>query len=310
MSKTRLNHRTEVSEPPNQNACSECGSELVEERSEVYCTECGLVEEVRNLDRGPEWRAFDFQEEQKKSRTGAPTVPYLHDRGMSTKVGGSGDKVNSKVRRLRKWQTRVTMGNGKERGLQKMMKEIYRMVSCLELPKHVHEGAANIARKASSEDLIKGRSYEAVASASLIFASRIGGTPVTQSQVAEVSQVEEIRIQRTYRKLQRSLDIGVPPTHPEDYIDPFLEDLRKYIQEEDDYSEFKSCVENVVSDAVEANLHSSRDPKSISSAAVYHVAKKRGIASGVITQNRVANAFDVTHVTIRERYQEIEEVRR
>ncbi|MDX1745193.1 MAG: TFIIB-type zinc ribbon-containing protein, partial [Halobacteriales archaeon] len=56
--------------------CPECGSNnLVKssDRAELVCDECGLVVEEEQIDPGPEWRAFNHQERQEKSRVGAPT---------------------------------------------------------------------------------------------------------------------------------------------------------------------------------------------------------------------------------------------
>ena len=57
--------------------CPECGSsDLLQdsERAELVCDSCGLVVEQEQIDPGPEWRAFDQKERNKKSRVGAPTT--------------------------------------------------------------------------------------------------------------------------------------------------------------------------------------------------------------------------------------------
>ena len=44
--------------------CPECGGNVTadSEHGETVCTECGLVVEEDEIDRGPEWRAFDSAE--------------------------------------------------------------------------------------------------------------------------------------------------------------------------------------------------------------------------------------------------------
>ncbi|MFW6435958.1 MAG: TFIIB-type zinc ribbon-containing protein, partial [Halovenus sp.] len=69
--------------------CPECGSdELVKDadRGELICDDCGLVVEEGNIDPGPEWRAFNHQERQEKSRVGAPTTQTMHDKGLTTTI--------------------------------------------------------------------------------------------------------------------------------------------------------------------------------------------------------------------------------
>ena len=69
--------------------CPECSGRLVhdEERAETVCEDCGLVVEEGGIDPGPEWRAFDAQEKDEKSRVGAPTTTMMHDKGLSTNIG-------------------------------------------------------------------------------------------------------------------------------------------------------------------------------------------------------------------------------
>ena len=69
--------------------CPECDGSLAAdaEHGETVCEECGLVIEEDNIDRGPEWRAFDSAEKDEKSRVGAPTTNMMHDKGLSTNIG-------------------------------------------------------------------------------------------------------------------------------------------------------------------------------------------------------------------------------
>ncbi|EMA50061.1 TFIIB-type zinc ribbon-containing protein, partial [Halococcus salifodinae] len=47
--------------PEDELVCPECSGRLVSdtEHGETVCTDCGLVVEADEIDRGPEWRAFD-----------------------------------------------------------------------------------------------------------------------------------------------------------------------------------------------------------------------------------------------------------
>ncbi|MFW6017452.1 MAG: TFIIB-type zinc ribbon-containing protein, partial [Halapricum sp.] len=76
---------TVESETDEQNdlTCPECGGNLVADdaRGETVCDDCGLVVDADEIDRGPEWRAFDSKEKDEKSRVGAPTTNMMHDKG-------------------------------------------------------------------------------------------------------------------------------------------------------------------------------------------------------------------------------------
>ncbi|PSQ09308.1 transcription initiation factor IIB 2, partial [Halobacteriales archaeon QS_5_70_15] len=64
----------ERDEQASELVCPECGGRLENdtEHGETVCAECGLVVEEDEIDRGPEWRAFDSNEKDEKSRVGAP----------------------------------------------------------------------------------------------------------------------------------------------------------------------------------------------------------------------------------------------
>ncbi|MDY6764740.1 MAG: TFIIB-type zinc ribbon-containing protein, partial [Halobacteria archaeon] len=109
--------------------CPECGSSEFmsdSERGEVICADCGLVIEEDQVDPGPEWRAFDHKESQKKSRVGAPTTKTMHDKGLTTTIDWKnkdayGRSISSEKRsqmhRLRKWQERIRTKDASERNL-------------------------------------------------------------------------------------------------------------------------------------------------------------------------------------------------
>ncbi|WP_433634826.1 transcription initiation factor IIB, partial [Halomicrococcus sp. NG-SE-24] len=185
----------------DETVCPECGGNLVndEEHGETVCEECGLVVEEDSVDRGPEWRAFDSQEKDQKSRVGAPTTKMMHDEGLSSNIGWQnrdayGNSLSSrqreKMQRLRKWDERFRTRNAKERNLKQALGEIDRMASALGLPKNVRETASVIYRRALDEDLLPGRSIEGVATASLYAAARQVGVPRSLDEVATVSRID------------------------------------------------------------------------------------------------------------------------
>jgi transcription initiation factor TFIIB len=62
--------------------CPECNSgHLVRdyERGELVCEDCGLVIDDQFIDQGPEWRAFDVEQGEKRARTGAPMTYTIPD---------------------------------------------------------------------------------------------------------------------------------------------------------------------------------------------------------------------------------------
>jgi len=67
--RTRTRERTDETEEQHTSAaCPECSGHLIadEEHGETVCDDCGLVVDEGEIDRGPEWRAFDSSEKDNK----------------------------------------------------------------------------------------------------------------------------------------------------------------------------------------------------------------------------------------------------
>ena len=99
--------------------CSMCGagssnSQMVTdpESGEIICSNCGMVISDKIQETRQEWRTFNTQELNDRSRTGMPTSLARHDMGLSTIIGrtdkdASGYKIDAAMRstmeRLRTW---------------------------------------------------------------------------------------------------------------------------------------------------------------------------------------------------------------
>ncbi|SEN25454.1 Transcription initiation factor IIB (TFIIB) [Halorientalis persicus] len=286
--------------------CPECGGHLVmdNEHGETVCEDCGLVVEEDEIDRGPEWRAFDASEKDEKSRVGAPTTNMMHDKGLSTNIdwrdkdayGNSlGSRQRQKMQRLRKWNERFRTRDSKERNLKQALGEIDRMASALGLPENVRETASVIYRRALDEDLLPGRSIEGVSTASVYAAARQAGVPRSLDEITDVSRVEKSEIARTYRYVVRELGLEVKPADPESYVPRFASSL-----ELSDEAEHRA--RQLLQNAKEQGVHSGKSPVGLAAAAVYAAAL---LTNEKTTQAAVSEVADISEVTIRNRYHEL-----
>ena len=65
--------------------CPECSSTHLTRdysRGELVCEECGLVIDEDFIDHGPEWRAFDSDQREKRARVGEPMTYTINDKGL------------------------------------------------------------------------------------------------------------------------------------------------------------------------------------------------------------------------------------
>ena len=289
-----------------QTTCPECDGQLAAdtEHGETVCVDCGLVVEEDEVDRGPEWRAFDSRERDSKSRVGAPTTNMMHDKGLSTNIGWQdkdayGKSLSSrqreKMQRLRTWNERFRTRDSKERNLKQALGEIDRMASALGLPDNVRETASVIYRRALDEDLLPGRSIEGVATAALYAAARQAGTPRSLDEFTPVSRVDKMELTRTYRYVVRELGLRVKPADPASYVPRFVSRL-------DLSDESERRARELLDDAATAGITSGKSPVGLAAAAVYAAAL---LVNEKVTQSEVSEVADVSEVTIRNRYKEL-----
>ncbi|MFC6718759.1 transcription initiation factor IIB family protein [Natrialbaceae archaeon GCM10025810] len=303
---TRETEEESTTDVDETDRCPECGGRVVSdaEHAESVCEECGLVVEEDEIDRGPEWRAFDAAEKDQKSRVGAPTTNMMHDQGLSTNIGWQdkdaygkalSSRQRQKMQRLRTWNERFRTRDSKERNLKQALGEIDRMASALGLPESVRETASVIYRRALEEDLLPGRSIEGVATASLYAAARQAGTPRSLDEISAVSRVDKMELTRTYRYIVRELGLEVKPADPEHYVPRFVSGL-------DLSDETERMARELLESARKEGVHSGKSPVGLAAAAVYAAAL---LTNEKVTQNEVSDVANISEVTIRNRYKEL-----
>jgi len=289
--------------------CPECGSNHLSKdysRAELVCRNCGLVLDEDIIDHGPEWRAFDSEQREKRARTGAPMSYTIHDKGLSTVIGWKnrdsyGKSIPTRNRaqifRLRKWARRIRISNATERSLAIAFSELDRMASGMGLPRTVRETAAMIYRKAALKKLVRGRSVEGVITAALYAACRQCHVPRTLDEISNIAHISKKEIGRTYRYVSRELGLKLLPTSPEDYISRFCSELQLS-------GDVRAKTLEILQEAAHRELTSGRGPTGIAAASLYIASVLCGERR---TQREVAEVAGVTEVTIRNRYKEIAE---
>lgn len=307
-SRTRVRTKETESTVSNNSlfVCPECGTKSIifdEMHGEHHCEKCGLVVSEDEIDHGPEWRAFNSSEQSEKSRVGSPRSKTRHDEGMTTTIDWRNkdaygrilsSRKKSQLSRLRKWQQRIRTKDSNERNLQFALSEIDRMASALGLSQKVRETSSVIYRRALNDDLIRGRSIEGVASASLYAGCREIGIPRSLEEVTQVSRVERKEIGRTYRYISTEIGLELEPVDPKQYIPRFCSKL--------DVSErVRRQAGLIIDETAEAGLLSGKSPTGFAAAAIYSATL---LCNEKRTQNEVADVANVTEVTIRNRYQE------
>lgn len=289
---------------PVPRSCPECDGRVRRDGTDDVCEECGLVLGEDALDRGPEptYAGQDGTPE----RTGAPLTEARHDRGLTTSIGHKRDAHGSRLsaakrsqlRRLRRQHHRATLGGKDDRNLSAGFREIDRMGSALGVPDGRREQACRLFRSAQRADVLLGRSIEGVAAACLYAASRIDGGALLLSDVARVARVDELRIERAYRNLNRELDLPASPPTPSQYVPQVASAV-------DCGASVRRAAETFADAWQDAYPSKAVNPAGVAAAAVYVASTRLGER---VSRDAVCEAVDVCRPTLRARRDELRTV--
>jgi transcription initiation factor TFIIB len=288
--------------------CSDCGSEKtirIVRTGETVCAKCGLVVAERRIDQRQEWRAFTADERNSRARAGSPIKYTSHDKGLSTVIDwrnrdSSGRKFSSEKRaeisRLRKWQIRSRVHSSADRNLSQAMSEIERLSSQLGLKRSVNELAAMLYRKLIVKKLLRSRSIDALAAASIYAALRLRQIPRSLKEIGHHTHVDWKAIGRYYRLLVQKLKLRLPVPDPMNYVPKLITKL-----------ELPGTMQEVALDVIRdaknhGRLLTGRDPRGIAAGALYITSI---LTDNRVTQREIAAAAGVTEVTVRNRYKEL-----
>jgi transcription initiation factor TFIIB len=303
--------RRETSRPSlrlrQSKTCPECGSERLitdYETGERVCMDCGFVVAEKIAAREPEWRAFNKEQREKRRRVGMPSTFTIHDKGLSTTIDvrnrdAAGRKLSTKQRaqvyRMRKWQRRVRVSNSRERNLSMALASMSKLCANISVPQPILETASIIYIKALKKQLIRGRSVEGVAAASVYLACRKCGVMRTLDEVTDSAGLDRKKMGRCYRFIVKELREFIPVPPPSHYISRLSNHLGLAGNAE-------IIAQHILHAAKKMHLISGKTPMGLAAAAMY-------IASIIVsdrrTQREVAAEAGITEVTIRNRSKDI-----
>ena len=258
------------------------------------------------MDMGPEWRAFDHEQRDKRARAGAPSTYAISDKGLTTAIDWKNKDAKGRhipernlaqIYRIRKWNERNRVSRTGERNLALALTELERFSSFLYIPRSVREDAAWIYRDAAKNNLVRGRSIEGVVAASLYIACRRFNIPRTLNEIADATKVSKKQLGKNHRFMSRELNIKLKPTSPIDYIPRFASKLGLS-------GEAESKAIEIINNARGNGLNSGKGPTGLAAAALYIASVLLGERK---TQKTIADISGVTEVTIRNRYKELTE---
>jgi len=284
------------------NQCPECDGRVTTNAVETVCEDCGLVIDEQRIDHGPEWRAYDDEE---RKRTGAPLTAARHDRGLSTEIGrgtdAKGNEISGQKRRrlarMRREQTRGRWRSKAERNLAHGLGEVRRLASALELSDSVRDQACQLFRSAQNEDLLRGRSIEAIAAASVYGACRCNGLSRLVDDVSEMARVAESRVTNAYKTLNEDLGLPAEPISPSMFVPRLASDLECP-------DEIRQRARALAEQAEERGVTTGVHPAGFAAACLYKAGREEG---RWLTQSEAADVANASKATVRAHRDTLEE---
>jgi transcription initiation factor TFIIB len=322
----------ETGKDPFRGGCPQCKADkkrIVKDHDngEICCSNCGYVI-TSEMDLGPEWRAYNSQQNDQKSRTGPPSNILFHDKGLGTVIPTKnidfyGNKLSQEsiqtLNRIRRWNVRSRVNGTLEKSIIYNNNEIDLICIGMDgrIPRATQKTAVGIMTRMTKgeqiggkrKSLIRGRSRKALSKAATVIAARKSGLPVTMNDMVYADgSVSRKELSRAYRDLVKS-GVQSSAQRPEALIRYYASNLCK------DDPGASSTMETIASRILKgassttredgsrcAPLMSGKSPASMAAAMVY----MSGIIGGQKhTQKDVAEAAKVTKVTVRNRYKDI-----
>jgi transcription initiation factor TFIIB len=288
--------------------CSICNKDQVvitdPESAEIICSACGAVMLERIQEDRPEWRAFNLEETNDKSRIGTPISLARHDMGLSTIIGrinkdSSGNKIDSQtlstMKRLRTWDLRTQTSDDRSR--QQAFSELHVLKDKLALPDAIVEKSAYIYRKAQEIGLIRGRTISATIGSAVYIACRELQIPKSLREIAVASNIKRRVLSRSYRILTSELDIKIP------IIDP-IKCIVKVGNKASLNEKTKRQAIDVMNKITKSEISAGKNPMGLAATVLYIACLKTGVN---IRQADIAYAAGISEVTLRNRIKDLKE---
>jgi len=294
--------------PDLKQSCSRCGKKALitdTETGEIFCGGCGFVLSERIENPGPERRSF-ADDRVSRERTGVGTSLAIHDKGLSTIINPSNKDATGKplsnsmkntLKRLRTWDSR-SQNEPIDRNFRQAFNELYRLKDKLAISDSVVEKAAYIYRKALEKKLVRGRSISGMIGSALYAACREAGTPRTLKDIADATNVKKGDLAACYRLLVKELDLKMP-------VVDSVQNVARIASKIGLSEKTKRYAIEILRKAEETKISAGKNPMALAATALYISSRKLGMNH---TQRDLAEAANITEVTIRNRYKGLSEL--
>jgi transcription initiation factor TFIIB len=276
-------------------ACSICNKDQMAitepESGEIICSACGAVMLERIQEDLPEWRAFNLEETNDKSRV-STIIGRINKDSRGNKIDS---QTLSTMKRLRKWDLRTQAYVDRSR--QQAFSELYILKDKLALSDATVEKCAYIYRKAQEIGLIRGRTIAGIVGSAVYIACRELQIPKTLREIAVAGNIRRRVLSRTYRILTSELDIKIP------IIDP-IKCIVKVANKASLNEKTKRQAIDVMNMIAKREISAGKNPMALAATVLYISCLNTGVN---IRQADIAYAAGISEVTLRNRIKDLKD---
>ncbi|MDT7861100.1 MAG: transcription initiation factor IIB family protein [Saccharolobus sp.] len=281
--------------------CENCGAEnsitYDHEKGIYVCMNCGYVVQENIVDLGPDWRAYTAKDRNERERVGSPMTPKVHDWGFHTTIGFGRAKDRIKTLKMQRIQNKIRV-SPKDKKLVTLLSILNDESAKLELPEHVKETASLIVRKMVENGQTRRIDPYILVIASLYYSCQVNNVPRHLQEFKVRYAISSSELWKALQRVQtaaKSIPEFRPKIKPTEYIPKIIDKLN-----------LPPIIGTKASELVDfmhkQGLTSGKGYLSLSAASVYLISALMDIKK---TQKEVAEALNITEVTIRNRYKEI-----
>lgn len=266
---------------PTTDTCPRCFERVRHTPTESHCPDCGLVVDDAPLDHGPDWGRQDGDHDPERA---APGNRNHHDRGLGSHIDRSNSELSGRAKQHHRWSK---AGSKQDRARGYLTLEVARIGGALELPDSVTDRGKRIVRDAyRAEDW---QNYDTLVAGAVYAACRENQQGRTSRDIEPYARCDRRWVDRALLEVASAADVELaPPNYARRVrvVAPRLDGGQRHVDDA------VQLVENT-----EAQTMTGCSPTVIAASALYAV--------GPWTQERVADALDVTPVSIRNHYREL-----
>ncbi len=170
------------------------------------CCVCGLVLEVKPIDHENSGvRSYTAEEEQRRRHTGDPIDPRALPLYLANKLDLAG-VLSPELKRAAKWNTRISW---RDKAQIIAIQKIKFYSNSLNLPVHIRTEAFYVFKHTQKNALLRGKSLTSSIGASLYIACRINQLPFLIGEIAKAMKIGHSEITTAYRGAAKTIKLNL-----------------------------------------------------------------------------------------------------